>query len=104
MDIKEIETKLSAIQKDAIAAIAATGTTADLESVRQRYQGKKSDLEEIMRGLKDVSKEDRPKVGQLANAVKVAIESSFKERRDLLYKQELNSKLSGQRIDVTLPG
>ncbi len=104
MGIEELEEKLVAIEKKALEAIEATDSSEALESVRQQFQGKKSVLDEVMRRLKELSQDERPRLGQKANVVKCAIESSLKERKNFLYRQELNTRLSSETIDVTLPG
>ena len=99
-----LEEKLLSVQKEAVEAFANATSLLDLDNSKTQYLGKKSVLDEVMRGLKDVSKEDRPKVGQLANQIKTAIEEAFNERRNALRRQELTAQLSSEKIDVTLPG
>ncbi|MGH9548879.1 MAG: phenylalanine--tRNA ligase subunit alpha, partial [Terriglobales bacterium] len=58
----------------------------------------------VMGSLSQLSKEDKPKVGQRSNEVKQKIEQVFDQRKEHLYRDELNTKLATERIDVTLPG
>jgi phenylalanyl-tRNA synthetase alpha chain len=101
---EQLDEKLAAIEKEALAAIQTVDSTTELDSLRSRYLGKKSAIDEVMRGLRDLSNEERPKVGQKANEVKAAIENAYKSRRDQLHRQSLLSQLSTEKIDVTLPG
>ncbi|HEY9790675.1 MAG TPA: phenylalanine--tRNA ligase subunit alpha [Candidatus Obscuribacterales bacterium] len=96
--------RLSEIQNEAVAALSAAASLLDLDNVRSRYLGKKSAIDEVMRGLRDLSPEERPKVGQRANEVKAAIEDAYTQRRQILKREELAVQLSGEKIDVTLPG
>jgi phenylalanyl-tRNA synthetase alpha chain len=102
--LEELEQKLKDIEEKAVEDIRKTDSLTALEAVRQQYQGKKSVLDEAMRSLKDLSNEERPRFGQKANFVKESIESCLKEQKALLYKRELESKLTQEKIDVTLPG
>ena len=54
--------------------------------------------------MKDVAPEDRPKVGQLVNEARKAIEEKLDEKRDIFEKAVLEEKLKSETIDVTLPG
>ncbi len=54
--------------------------------------------------LAQIDKEDRPRIGQLANKVKEALETLYLERKGFLDQEELEHKLQTEKIDVTLPG
>jgi phenylalanyl-tRNA synthetase alpha chain len=99
-----LEEKLSAILREAVEAINAAGSLTDLDNVRARYLGKKSVLDEVMRGLRELPNDEKPKVGAKANEVKSAIEEACKNRREYLRQQELNEQLAAGKIDVGLPG
>lgn len=99
-----LEEKLSAVQLEAIDALNGAESLLDLDTVKGRYLGKKSALDEVMRGLRELSNEEKPKVGAKANEVKAAIEEAYRLRRQHLKQKELNSQLSAERIDVSLPG
>src|SRR6185437_3833105 len=104
MPVMGLHERLSEIQNEAVAALSAAASLLDLDNVRSRYLGKKSAIDEVMRGLRDLSPEERPKVGQRANEVKAAIEDAYTQRRQILKREELAVQLSGEKIDVTLPG
>ncbi len=73
-----------------------------LEDFRIKYLGRKGQFNTIMRGLGSVAKEDRPRLGQLANTVKAEIEQLFKERKSVLQQSKQGS--TSKDIDLTLPG
>lgn len=75
-----------------------------LESFRIRYLGDKSFLASGQRSIKNVSKEERPLYGKLLNDLKSHIQTIYDAKRSDVETKELDSKLSKQDIDVTLPG
>ena len=104
MSVKEIESQLDSVEKEALDAFGTTKNLAELENLRQKYLGKKGTLNSILRGLGNLDKDEKPKVGQLANQVKERIESFLVSRKDELYEEELLEKLETEKIDITLPG
>lgn len=90
------------IREDALSAIAAPG--ADLEAIRIRYLGKKGELTAVLRGMGQLTAEERPVVGQLANEVREAIESELSARAEAQKAEQLNARLIAEKVDVTIPG
>lgn len=80
---------------------AATDLTA-LNAVRVTVLGKSGTLTQLLRGLKDVAAEDKPKAGQYLNAARVALEELIKEKEAVFNKQILEKKLSEEKIDITI--
>ena len=76
----------------------------DLEDIKFKYLSRKGEFNEIKKGLKDLSVEDKKIVGSLANEITQKLESSIKDKFKLFYEKELNEKLQKEKIDVTLPG
>src|SRR5881409_209802 len=95
---------LERLRDEALHAVQGCSDEAALEAVRVRYLGRKGELTNILRGLRDVPPEERPRLGELANELKVAFEQSLEAVRARLRQQELDRKLGQERIDVTLPG
>lgn len=75
-----------------------------LEELRVRYLGKKGSLTSILKQMKDLSNEERPVVGKLANEVRANIESAIASRAEELKELELEHRLHAEAIDVTMPG
>jgi len=96
--------QLERIYSDAVADIDKAVTVKDLEDIKFKYLSRKGEFNEIKKGLKDLSVEDKKVVGALANDITQKLEASIKEKFQLFYEKELNEKLQKQRIDVTLPG
>ncbi|PKM62744.1 MAG: phenylalanine--tRNA ligase subunit alpha [Firmicutes bacterium HGW-Firmicutes-21] len=94
---------LENIKTLAKADIQATCSEAELESVRIKYLGKKGLLTGILRGMGQLSAEERPVIGALANTVREEVDNYIEERSRLLKKMELQDKLITEKLDVTLP-
>lgn len=99
-----LQEDLEALRADALAAIANAATSDVLEEARIRVLGKKGTLTNVLRGMRDVPKEDRPLVGKLSNEVRDAIESALEEKKRALTGAELDAQLAAGALDVTLPG
>ena len=74
-----------------------------LNEIRVAYLGKKGELTEVLKGMKSVAPEDRPKVGQLVNETRTAIEEKLEELKTQLAKAAREAQLKSEVIDVTLP-
>jgi phenylalanyl-tRNA synthetase alpha chain len=75
-----------------------------LNDLRVNYLGKKSKIQEFSEGLRELSNEDKKEVGKAINDTKNYFEYSLNELRINLELSELNSKLTKEKVDVTLPG
>lgn len=95
--------KLEEISIRAKEKIANIKDMQSLNDLRVKVLGKKGELTEILRGMKDLSAEERPVVGNLVNKVKEDIESSIEKAEKLLKQKELEKKLEEEKIDITLP-
>ncbi len=104
MAIEELKNELAAVEEQAKSAIGEANTAAELEGIRVEFLGQSGRLTKVLRQLGQLSKEDRPAIGQRANEVKANIQSSFDSRQRTVYDKELEQKLTGDAIDVTLPG
>ena len=99
MSMKE---NLEQIRSEALAAIAADG--ADLEALRVKYLGKKGELTAVLRGMGQLTPEERPVVGQIANEVRADIEAAMTARKETLAAEALERQLKEEKLDVTMPG
>jgi len=96
--------RLQEIRAEAEAAIAAAATAADLEQLRVQYLGRKAELTQMLRSIKDLPPEQRGPVGKGGNQVKQALEAQLEQRVSALDAAELDERLRSDAIDVTLPG
>ena len=74
-----------------------------LNEIKVAVLGKKGALTEVLKGMKDVAAEDRPKVGQMVNETRAAIEEKIEEVRVKLAAAAREAKMKAEVIDVTLP-
>ena len=95
---------LDELVQRAKSEIESAATLSALDAVRVAWLGKKGTLTHRLKQLSTLPAEERPAAGQQINRVKSAIQASLDDRRQLLEEEALTSKLSRDRIDVTLPG
>ena len=95
--------RLQAIREQAFAQIKEAKEAGSLNDVRVGILGKKGELTSILKSMKDVAPEDRPKVGQMVNETREAIEQKLAEAKAILEAKEMELKLATESIDVTLP-
>jgi len=96
--------QLQEIRATAVKDIDAATDVASLEQLRVKFLGRKGLLTQVLRGLSDVSPEDRPTLGKLANEVKQAVTDSLENKKTALSASEEIASESTERIDLTLPG
>ena len=87
-----------------MGAITGASDLAALDQVRVRYLGKTGELTVLLKQLGTLPAEDRPAAGQEINQAKVAVQTAIDARKAILEEASLASRLSSERIDVSLPG
>ncbi|MFQ9984920.1 MAG: phenylalanine--tRNA ligase subunit alpha [Lachnospiraceae bacterium] len=98
-----IKDRLDEIRKQALADIHSSDKLETLNDIKVKYLGKKGALTAVLKSMKDVAQEERPKVGQLVNDARVAIEELLERTRREIQAREREAKLAAEVIDVTLP-
>lgn len=96
--------KLSKIEEEALQAASVATTEVELQHVRARYLGRKGEITAVMKCMGQLSHEERPLVGALANEVKDRLEAAFTLRQESLRLDLMQEKLASERLDITLPG
>jgi phenylalanyl-tRNA synthetase alpha chain len=100
-----MEQKIEQLKRDAAEAIKKTVADLDaLNDIRVKYLGKKGELTSILRGMSKLSKEERPRIGQIVNEARSKIEALIVEKNEELKEEALAQRLKNEKIDVTLPG
>ncbi|MDO8566229.1 MAG: phenylalanine--tRNA ligase subunit alpha [Candidatus Moranbacteria bacterium] len=94
--------KIIGIQKEGERALSSIKTMAELEMWEVKYLGRKSELSEILKGLKDLASEEKRVVGPLGNAAKESLMKAFEETKETLFENSIDWER--ERIDVTAPG
>lgn len=95
--------QLEQIKKEALKQIEASDALEKLNDIKVAYLGKKGELTNVLKSMKDVAPEDRPKVGQLVNDARAVIEGKLEETIAVLQKKVREEQLKKEVIDVTLP-
>jgi phenylalanyl-tRNA synthetase alpha chain len=95
---------LAQLRTEAEAAVGAAGSAAELEELRVRYLGRKSQLTQALRSIGELPPEQRGPIGKEANEVRQTLEQLLERRTAELEASELDRRLIEDRVDVTLPG
>jgi phenylalanyl-tRNA synthetase alpha chain len=96
--------RIAELRGEAEAAIAGAGSTAELEELRVRFLGRKAELPQLLRGVRELPAEERGPVGKAANEARQALEAQLEARATELDATEIDKRLLEDRVDVTLPG
>ena len=95
---------LPALVNEAKAAIAAAEDAQALDQVRVRFLGKKGEITALLKGLGQLSPEERPAAGERINEAKQALQQELEHRKQVIEQAAMQARLEAERIDVTLPG
>ncbi|MDD3417598.1 MAG: phenylalanine--tRNA ligase subunit alpha [Lachnospiraceae bacterium] len=95
--------KLNKIREDALKQISESEALEKLNEVRVNILGKKGELTAVLKSMKEVAAEDRPKFGQLVNEARSEIENALEEARTKMEKILREEQMKSEIIDVTLP-
>lgn len=99
-----MEKQLHKLQTTAIAELNTLATLPDLEAFDIKYLGRKQgELTNLLKGLKDLSPEERKTVGEVANEVKKSIEEALTTKRQTLEHQLMQTQFEQDRLDITEP-
>ena len=98
-----MKAKLDQIREQALAQIKNCENMDKLNEIRVSILGKKGELTSVLKSMKDVAPEDRPKVGQWVNETRQEIETVMDEAKSRMEKAVREAKMKAEVIDVTLP-
>ena len=98
-----MQEKMQQILDDARRAIEKAASTAELEALRVQLQGKKGSLTQLLRGMGQLSPEERPRMGALINSAREDIARMLETRGAALKKEERARRLREEAVDVTEP-
>jgi phenylalanyl-tRNA synthetase alpha chain len=97
-----MEQDLRQLQSEAEAALTSLENLKELDELRVRYLGRKGLFTSLLRQLGQVSAEERPRLGKLANQIKEELEQKFADRKSALTGSETAAFV--EQIDLSLPG
>ncbi len=95
--------ELEKIRKEAQERLESSESLDMVNEIRVGVLGKKGSLKEILKGMKNVPPEERPKVGQMVNEVREQIEAAISDAQKTIERKVQEQRLASETIDVTLP-
>ena len=95
--------ELEKILENAKNEISVCEKSADLANVKAKYLGKKSELQELLSKMKDMTVEEKKTIGKEINEVKQSINALVENKNKEIEDKILNEKLESEKIDITLP-
>ena len=98
-----MEEQIKTIAENAIKEIGNAQNANSLYDIRVKYLGKKGEFTAVLRGMKDLSSEQRPAIGGMVNKYKEELENLIQEKEKQFAREELKRKLKEEKVDVTLP-
>jgi len=99
-----MKNQINKIKDLALKEIDEAKNLAGLEKLRVKHLGRKSELTNILRGLKSLPKDEKKEVGEMANKLREGIESGIKNRELKIKELEFSDIEEKEKIDVTYPG
>jgi phenylalanyl-tRNA synthetase alpha chain len=99
-----VSERIEQLKSEALSAVAAGDSTADLEKVRVRYLGRSAELTEIKKSIGTLSPGERKEVGRSSNLASREIEAALDSRNGEVSAREREERLREEAVDVTLPG
>src|ERR671916_2784626 len=101
MAVKE---RIEELKSEALAAVAAADSTAELERVRVHYLGRSAEITGIKKSIGSLTPEDRKEVGRAANLASRELEEALGSKAGEVVAAEREARLRTEAVDVTLPG
>ena len=95
---------MQSLREASLKAITEAQDMDLLETLRVKYLGKKGELTSILRRMGQLSAQERPAMGQLANQLRSDIENAIEARKNELSAALMERKLRDEALDVSLPG
>ncbi len=100
-----MEEKIAQLKQEAAELIRRQADTLpELNAVRVKLFGKKGEFTSLLRGLKELAQEERPRIGQIVNEARGQLEALLEEKKEELRARDMAAKIAGEKLDVTLPG
>ena len=99
-----MENQLKSLKESVLEDLKKVASADDLQNLQTKYLGRKGELTNILRGLKDLPTDKKPIIGKLANEIKQEMESAFEEKRKFLWNKTVSSSLEKEFFDITIPG
>lgn len=101
--MSDLRDSLNKTREEFESKIKEITSSADIESLRVEYFGKKGKLTGVLRGMGSLKPEERPEAGKMVNEVRAKMEEVFAQTQSKMKAMESAHKLKREVIDVTLP-
>lgn len=98
-----MQEKLQEVKDRAQSEIGQVSDEVSLQNLKAKFVGRKGVLTDILKGMKDVAAEDRPKMGVMINEVKSFVEELFDNKSHEIKEEKKKKAISEEKIDITLP-
>ncbi|KIS04102.1 phenylalanine--tRNA ligase subunit alpha [Paucilactobacillus wasatchensis] len=99
-----LKDKLDQLRQQGLTEVKASSDLNKINDIRVKMLGKKGPITEVLRGMRELSAEERPKIGQFANEVRDDLTNAIEAKRSELEQAKINAQLEHEKLDVTLPG
>ncbi len=99
-----MQSKIKSLKKDVLSALASAKTEEEVRDLEIKYLGRKGPFSEIMRGLKDLSDDEKRTVGKLANMTKIELETAVHAKFAELEGAMMDQIADTEWMDITVPG
>ena len=99
-----LQEKIEDLRKRTLSDLLSFADEKTLNNLRTVMLGKKGELTEILKGMKDLTNEERPVIGALANAFRDEFGAKFEAKKVEIEQAVMNAALESETLDVTLPG
>ena len=99
-----LQEKIEDLRKRTLSDLLSVADEKKLNNLRTVMLGKKGELTEILKGMKDLTNEERPVIGALANAFRDEFGAKFEAKKVEIEQAVMNAALESETLDVTLPG
>jgi len=98
-----MQEKLQEITKEALLKVQESKTNNELMQVNVSVLGKNGTLSSLMRDLRELPNEEKPKFGAMLNSARDEITNAIKAKQENLENAEIDTQLESEKIDVTIP-
>ncbi len=95
--------QLDKIRQSIEENISSSSDLKAIEEIKVKYLGKKGELTSILKTMGSLPEEERPKVGQLVNDVRIFAENLIEKAKVTITNAEIEARLKSEKIDVTIP-
>lgn len=99
-----VKESLLQMKDEVLKRIDEASELAVIEGIRVEFLGKKGKITEVLKGLKDLSVEEKKEVGKLANDIKVELEDKINLAANVIGEKQIEEELKKENFDITFPG